>query len=326
VEQSEVVREKMTKTVLVLGADGMLGHRIVMALAETQNVKTIAAIRSPDTYASSPLMSDLMELNKISVFSDFEAENWQITKNMLLAYKPDYVINCVGIIKQRKEDASNAKKMIEVNALFPHKVAEIVNGYGGTTISFSSDCVFLGDKIGAYNTQFPPDARSLYGRTKYLGEVGEEYNALTLRTSFIGFEIKGYVSLLEWFVGCMEGRGGKAVYGFKNAIWSGVTTRYMAGFISFFIQEERKERGVYHFGTPDPINKFELLKLLNETLGLGATIAEDDRLELDKVCNRHLNSNRFYKDFGYKVRSLQEMMPGLEEDYAIYKAAYPERY
>lgn len=321
----------MTKTVMVLGADGMLGHKVLLTLASTKNIKVIGTVRGNGKEALDCVMiKNMIDLGRLALYPHMSANMWPVLSGIIRSYSPDYVVNCVGIIKQREEDANNTRLMLETNALFPHQVAEVVRNYGGTTISFSSDCIYLGNTApsGKYTEDCEPDAWSLYGRTKYLGEIGEDTNSLTLRTSFIGYEIKGYTSLLEWFLEAVrqQKQDGKPILGFSNAIWSGVTTKYLAGLISMLIQEDWKPRGVYQLASPEPVSKFELLSMIDEALELGAEIVEDARLVPDKVCNRALDGKRFEKDFGIAVRPIQGMIQGLKDDYAIYAEAYPERY
>ena len=57
-----------------------------------------------------------------------------------------------------------------------------------------------------------------YGLSKFLGEVTNTKNVLTLRTSFIGHEIQ-MLSLLEWFLN----QSGD-VCGYSKAFYSGLTT------------------------------------------------------------------------------------------------------
>ena len=54
-------------------------------------------------------------------------------------------------------------------------------------IHLSTDCVFSGDK-GFYNSKDIPDAKDLYGISKYKGEINNS-SVLTIRKSTIGFEL-----------------------------------------------------------------------------------------------------------------------------------------
>ena len=84
-------------------------------------------------------------------------------------WRPEAVVNAVGIVKQRPT-AKELIPSIEINALFPHKLAELCKASGARMIHVSTDCVFSGRK-GNYQEDDPSDAEDLYGRTKYLGEV-----------------------------------------------------------------------------------------------------------------------------------------------------------
>ncbi|MGA2988810.1 MAG: sugar nucleotide-binding protein, partial [Terriglobia bacterium] len=139
----------------------------------------------------------------------------------LSALRPDYVVNCVGVIKQRTEAISPIPS-ITINSLLPHKLAQMAARWGGRIIHFSTDCVFSG-KRGWYTEEDPSDAEDLYGRSKFLGEVVVA-NALTLRTSIIGRELVEHRSLLDWFLA----QNHKTVHGYRRVIYSGVTTNYLA--------------------------------------------------------------------------------------------------
>ena len=44
------------------------------------------------------------------------------------------------------------------------------------------------------------DVKDLYSQSKYLGEVNDSDNTITLRTSFIGKELNTKRGLLEWII------------------------------------------------------------------------------------------------------------------------------
>ena len=109
----------------------------------------------------------------------------------------------------------NLPLLIETNALLPHRLADLSNRFGARLIHISTDCVFSGAK-GMYKESDVPDAADPYGRTKQLGETFAA-NAVTLRTSIIGHEVKRAVSLVDWFLS-QQG----TVKGYRRAIFSGL--------------------------------------------------------------------------------------------------------
>lgn len=283
------------KKILILGVDGMLGHRVWREFRSKHDCEVFGTIKSNDVPAGTEAIfgSGIDKLKNL--FCEIDAQQPSKIMHLIKACRPDVVINCIGIIKQRKDQADDHVQMIQINALLPHLIAQELKISGGRLITFSSDCVFLGN-LAPYDEKCVPDAWSLYGRTKALGEVVAD-NALTLRTSFIGFEIKGFTSLLEWFMAASEEKrklGCGVVYGFKNAIWSGLSTSYLAKWL--YAQATEKVRvmnGLWHFGSK-PVNKFYLLQGLSTHLRIPVTIEPSDKYEVDKICNRELNSRKFW--------------------------------
>src|SRR5918992_5632941 len=204
-------------TVLVLGATGMLGHQAVDVLAEELDVHGTA--RDPERAIGYGLAAPLHR---------FDAARPDELADLLAATGADVVLNCIGIVKQLDE-ASQPIPSIAINSLFPHQVAAICAARGARLIHVSTDCVFAGTlpPPARYTEEDLPDARDLYGLSKLLGEVTER-EALTLRTSIIGWELERASGLLEW----LAYRSGQTVRGFAGAWFSGLTTRALSRVIA----------------------------------------------------------------------------------------------
>ena len=83
--------------------------------------------------------------------------------SVFAAFRPEAVINAIGIVKQRDE-AEAALPSLELNAIFPHRLSNLCRAAGTRLIHMSTDCVFSGER-GGYTEKDPSDARDLYGRT-----------------------------------------------------------------------------------------------------------------------------------------------------------------
>lgn len=145
--------------VLVLGAQGMLGHRVAKAL---KDFDLIAPGRSdynaPDSIARYGLTDE------------------------------DYVINCIGAIPQKDKDVDEMRR---INAEFPH----LLRADGEfRVIQIATDCAFYGD-AGNYSENSLRNAHDVYGRSKIMGEV---VSFMNLRCSIIGPELTSKKSLFEW--------------------------------------------------------------------------------------------------------------------------------
>lgn len=277
--------------ILILGGDGMLGHQLLAYLKPRHDVKVtlrqdLAAYRQYGLFDSG------------NSFAGIDIRSLERLVEVMADFRPEAVINAVGIVKQRA-DAKESIPSLEINALLPHRLAVLCKGVGARLIHLSTDCVFSGKK-GKYLESDPSDAEDLYGKTKYLGEV-HEANSLTLRTSIIGRELSRHTSLLDWF---LSRRG--SVKGFTNAIYTGFTTLEMSRIIEKILMEHPDAAGVYQVSS-DPINKYELLLLIREKLGLDIEIIPDDVF----CCDRSLDSSRFRSDFNYTPPSWPAMIEEL---------------
>jgi len=269
--------------VVVLGGAGMLGHQVVRRLR--------GAI--PDTWwtlrggADDAVLDQVPWLRGEQALERVDALDLPALVSTLDRIKPDVVVNCLGIIKQRSAAAESIPS-ITVNSLLPHRVAEALDKWGGRLVHFSTDCVFSGRR-GNYSEEDVSDAEDLYGRSKFLGEVSYD-RCVTLRTSIIGPELRHRHSLLEWFLS----QHGKTVQGFTRHWWSGVTTPHLADIVYDLLQRWTRLQGLYQVSS-GRINKFDLLNLLREGLRVPVTIVPDD----GPFCDRSLRGDKFAEATGY---------------------------
>jgi dTDP-4-dehydrorhamnose reductase len=267
--------------VLVLGASGMLGNAVFRLFAKSPSFLTLGSVRSTSVLRHIP-----KELHA-GITCGVDVENFDSLTSLFARSRPDVVINCIGLVKQLAE-ADDPLAAIPVNALLPHRLARLCDLVGARLVHISTDCVFSGDR-GMYTEADASDARDLYGRSKYLGEVDYPH-AITLRTSIIGCELAGTQSLVGWFLAQRE-----AVRGFRRAIFSGLPTVELALVIRDYVLPRPDLHGVYHVSA-NAINKYELLQLIADIYGKSIEIRPDDEVIID----RSLDSTRFRQVTGYQ--------------------------
>jgi dTDP-4-dehydrorhamnose reductase len=288
----------MTPRILVLGGEGMLGHKMFQRLRERFPGArcTIRGSRADDALRRIDLFLGPDIVEQVDVMRE---DPFRRTLEQL---RPDVVVNCVGVIKQRSE-AKDPIPSITINALLPHRLAEMVRRWNGRLVHFSTDCVFSGRR-GGYSEDDQSDAEDLYGRTKFLGEVTAP-NALTLRTSIIGRELFEHRSLLDWFLQQRHGR----VRGFTRVLYSGVTTNHLADVVGDVIERFPGLNGLYQIASRT-ISKYDLLCLLREAYRLEIEIVPDQ----DQVCDRSLKGDRFSAATGYACPAWGELIRQLAAD------------
>lgn len=283
--------------ILILGAKGMLGHKLTQVLSE--QYKIYATLRNSHITAlkSSP---------QVHFIENITVDNIDSIIHALKSSKPQFIINCIGIVKQHTA-AKDPISSISINALFPHRLAQICQAANIRLIHISTDCVFSGNQGNYRETDFP-DADDLYGRTKLLGEVDTE-GCLTIRTSIIGRELESTHGLIEWFLS----QENKTVKGYQKAIFSGFTTLALANIISTIINEFPQLSGLYHVAS-EPISKYELLNLVKQIYQVSINIEPDDSVN----CDRSLNSEKFRQATGILPPSWPNMIQQMYQDSTPY--------
>src|ERR1039457_4542515 len=140
---------------MVLGGAGMLGHKMFQALRK-RFAGTFCTIRQD---VRKPPFDRIELLHGDDVVPDVEVTDFPALEAILSAFRPEYVVNCVGVIKQRVEAVSPIPS-ITINSLLPHKLARMAARWDGRVIHFSTDCVFNG-KRGGYVEEDSSDRKSV---------------------------------------------------------------------------------------------------------------------------------------------------------------------
>lgn len=292
--------------ILILGASGMLGHTLFSQLFLSDRYDVLATARKADTLA--PYFRPEMLRN---ITSGIDADNFDSIVKVTGDFKPDCIINCIGIIKQLSASTEHIPAL-SINALFPHRLASLCKAAGARLIHISSDCVFDGIK-GNYCEDDVSNASDLYGRTKFLGEPTYP-DSVTLRTSIIGHELGTRYGLVEWFLSQTT-----EVNGFTRATFSGFPTITLADIIINHVLPDTDLHGLYHVSS-DPICKYDLLGMIAHEYGIPTRIVPCN----DFIANRALDSHRFRQATGYSVPTWEELIRHMHQDF-ITADHYQER-
>ncbi len=291
------------KKILILAANGMAGHVISKILEKNNNLIVLKTIRDQNNFN--------VRQNIVSL----DLNNQTQLKEVINEFKPNYVINCAGILIQNSNN--NPLEAIYVNSYLPNLLNQLAEINNFKLIHISTDCVFSGKK-GQYIEQDTPDATDMYGRTKALGEINNNNN-LTIRTSIIGPELKANgTGLMHW----LFNQAGE-IKGFNQAIWSGVTTLELAKFIAATIETDSNITGIYHLTNNQSINKYALLNLIKDSFNLShITIKPADNYSVNKsFMNTRVNINQSLK---YSVPSYKMMIDEIRDFMQANKNLYKQ--
>lgn len=275
--------------VLILGAGGLIGHKLFQVLGD--DLEVYAALHGSSNH---PCFSGS------NVYTNVDVLEFDKLTDLIESNGIDVILNCVGITK-RKAEIKDLQHAISVNSLFPHKLARWAGESNRRVIHFSTDCVFDGSE-GDYTESSNTTGTDTYGKTKALGEINYPY-ALTIRSSFIGRELKDKTELLEWCLSCR----GMEIKGFDRAFYSGVSTICMARVVKDIITNHKSLSGLYQLASEEPVSKYDLLCQINESFKLGIDIVRDSSFETMPT----LNGSRLKSAMSLELPGWKEMLDEL---------------
>ncbi|QWD91105.1 SDR family oxidoreductase [Polynucleobacter sp. MWH-Braz-FAM2G] len=276
--------------VLILGVTGLIGSTLARYLAQDKQMQVFGSTRKSEFNAG------LVGLENDHIYKNINIEDIDSLVAMLEKSMPSIVINCAGITKHLME-SNNPIAVLPINSIFPHRLGKLCGLMGIRLIQISSDCVFSG-ATGSYTEESIADALDLYGRSKAFGEIANQCNCITLRTSTIGHEIETRHGLLEWFL-----HQKSICSGFGKAIFSGLTSFELAKVIKNFVIPNQAIYGLYNIAA-EPISKYDLLCLIANVYHKDVMIVKNDEFVID----RSLIPEKFFKSTGYKAPSWINMI------------------
>lgn len=169
----------------------------------------------------------------------------------------DYVINAAGMINRPEREASSEAAFRAVNSTFPQDLALHCQKTHTRLIHISTDCVFDGTD-GPYDEACATTGSGIYSQSK---QAGEPEQALVLRMSMVGPELRNHYSLLCWFLAQSE-----RCNGFTDHHWNGLTTMAVGRMMARIIERDLYVSGVRHVLTQD-ISKLGLLEAFRDAFG-----------------------------------------------------------
>ena len=278
--------------IAVLGSTGMAGHVVALYLEEN----------GYEVYRTS--RSEQNTINRAAI----DATDFNKLSKWLEAIQPDVVVNCIGLLQKACEQRTDLA--VSINSYLPHWLEQCYIHKSTKIIHLSTDCVFSGND-GGYCENALPDGRTMYDRSKSLGEIINSKD-LTFRMSIIGPDIdKAGTGLFNWFM-----QQHKEIQGYSRTIWNGVTTVELARAIDAAIKQDIT--GLYHLVQPEPIDKCSLLILFKNEFKRETVSIEP--VDGPKV-NKSLINTRV--DFDFVVKSYEGQIKDLRKWTEKHKELYP---
>ena len=268
----------MSKSIIVLGSNGMAGHVITTGLREDKNNYNVISVARSSSEIKPSVILDVTDFIGL--------------KSLIDSSKPDIIINCIGLLNITAEN--NPDQAILINAYLPHFLESTTKNTKIKVIHISTDCVFSGEQGSYLETSFK-NGYGYYAQSKALGELNN-LKDLTFRTSIIGPELnENGIGLFHWFTNQKS-----EIKGYTKAFWTGVTTIELLNAIKCAIENDLV--GLYHLVNSEKISKFNLVSLFNEVFCTDLSIIPCDAYSVDKSL---INTR---SDFSFHVCGYKEMI------------------
>lgn len=270
------------KTAAIIAPTGMLGSAVYAQLKDHYKLilvlRDLKKLEELDKYYGGISMHQTVTIDSDGIYQDYlngfhtAAISPSVKKLMDEIGPVDAVINCAGITN--RYSAQKPLEAMFVNGALPHILSY---HYGSKLIHITTDCVYDGIKGAPYDETSPPNPTDIYGMSKLLGEPKQ--HSLVFRTSIIGPEISGFVSLLEW----VKQQEGKTIKGFTNHLWNGITTKEFGNICDKIIsnRDAFPRSGLFHIFSNE-VTKYEMVTRLKEKYGVNVNIEPAESNPIDR--------------------------------------------
>ncbi|MED4206765.1 dTDP-4-dehydrorhamnose reductase [Neobacillus mesonae] len=212
--------------ILITGSNGQLGSEFVRKLSPVHSV---------------------FGLNKVQI----DITNYEKMKNYILELKPELIIHCAAFTAVDSCETEWVKAL-EVNGLATGYLAAAAEKIGARLLYISTDYVFDGIKESPYKETDTPDPQSVYGLSKWLGEIFvlKMKKGTVIRTSWLyGHNGRNFVKTMLNFA-----KQNKKVKVVNDQIGS---PTYVDDLVETILQLFDKENGIYHISNSGECSWFE---------------------------------------------------------------------
>jgi len=281
--------------VLITGAQGQLGRACYKIFSSIKGIEVIH--------------SDIEDFDLLSSESDIVEFIGDI--------KPDVVVH-TGAYTDVDGAEENGELAHNINALGTKKVARGVKSAEGRLIYISTDYVFDGDKSEPYTEEDEPNPISVYGRTKYEGEM---FVSQTLENYCIVRSAWLYSDLPQSFVSKIlkKARRDSELNVVDDQTGSPTCVLDLARTLVFLLDSE--ETGIFHIVNEGSATWYDFALEILRSMGMDdVKVTPVSSNEYQTIAKRPrysvLSSGRFEETFDIRMRNWETALVEFMKEYA----------
>lgn len=296
------------KRILITGANGLLGQRLVRFFIKRPRVQVLAT-----------------SLNNKSVVPGVDYTSCDITnrekfKRLALDFYPDYIINAASF-NDREKCESERENTWKVNVKAVEYITEIARVIDSHIIHLSTDQVFDG-KRGPYSENTIPNPISYYARTKLASEnvlkLGGVIYTLVRTNLLYGVNRNGKKDLFNNIVSLLESNKycDMAIDEFNSPTYTDDLVQAISEIIEF------KKSGIFHVGGKEQLSNYSFVQQI-------AAVFNFNTMLINPVLSRDIPRTARYPlksglviiksqtELGYKPHSISEALALIKKEYSL---------
>ncbi len=293
--------------VLITGASGMLGHRLMIEAAK-KNLEVTG------TYHCRPL--------KIKGCPSLPLEVTSINqvKKVLEKTKPQVVVHTAALTNVDYCE-ENPEEAFKINAEGTKNICQVCLEKGVKVVYISTDFIFDGKK-GMYREDDLPKPLSVYAQSKLEGEKAVEKlpDFLIFRCTIYGWHLDNQKSIPEWVISKLSCN--KPIKAFADRIINPTYT----GFLSSLILKslEQNLSGIFHIGSQEPLTVFEFALKTAEVFSLDISLISKGKmseasLKAKRPKNSSLNTKKIEKALNIKMPQVKKGLLQMKKERELAK-------
>ena len=293
--------------ILVVGANGLLGQRLISFYTEKQNIELMGC----SIENKSALLG--------TAYVKCDITSREEVKKLVFDFYPDVVINAAGFtnVDQSEKERETAWK---INVKGVEYLTEACRTIDAKIIQISTDYIFNGIN-GPYDENAKVDPLGYYGRTKLASENALRIGAVTysvIRTNVLYGIANSRPDFVRWVINSLNDK--KQIRVVTDQINNPTFVEDIVQAINKIIELDKFN--LYNIGGKDFLNRFEFAAIIADYFNLDKSlILPIVTEELKQPAKRPLKSGlitiKAETELGFKPRSITEALAVIKKQLSL---------
>ena len=295
------------KRILIVGANGMLGQRVINFYSKKENIELLGCSIEP-----TPVYSD-------AEYICCDLTKRESIKKIVFDFYPDFIVNTAAYTNVDKSETEREQAW-KLNVKGVEYLAETCRVLDAHLVHISSDYIFDG-KNGPYNEKAKPNPLGYYGRTKLASEnalkISGSMNSI-IRTNVLYGIADSRPDFVRWVINSVRAEQKIRIVTdqFNNPTFLDDLVIAINKIIEF------KKQGIYNIGGKEFLSRYEFTLLIADFFKLNKDLITPIKtIELNQPAPRPLKSGlitlKAQTELGYKSHTILESLAIMKKEFSL---------